>query len=75
VAEKPIALPAPYVEGVMSITPFSGGDNLAATFSPELADLTIYAFTCAPWRNPRNDDAVDFEGVGMPNLKCGLREV
>ena len=25
----------------------SGGDNLAATFSPELADLTIYVFDVA----------------------------
>jgi hypothetical protein len=22
-----------------------------------------------------NDDAVDFDGVGLPNLKCGMREV
>jgi Ni2+-binding GTPase involved in maturation of urease and hydrogenase len=26
----------------------SGGDNLAATFSPELADLTIYVIDVSP---------------------------
>ena len=32
----------------------SGGDNLAATFSPELADLTIYVIdTCAGEEIPR----------------------
>jgi urease accessory protein len=38
----------------------SGGDNLAATFSPELADLTIYVIdTCAGADIPRK------KGLGM----------
>ena len=32
----------------------SGGDNLAATFSPELADLTIYVIDAEGEKMPRN---------------------
>jgi urease accessory protein len=31
----------------------SGGDNLSATFSPELADLTIYVIDVAEGRRSR----------------------
>ncbi len=31
----------------------SGGDNLSATFSPELADLTIYVIDVAEGKDPR----------------------
>jgi len=51
----------------------SGGDNLAATFSPELADLTIYVIdTCAGADIPRK------KGLGMTRSdllvvnKCSL---
>ena len=30
----------------------SGGDNLSATFSPELADLTIYVIDVAEGKDP-----------------------
>src|SRR5919204_575835 len=41
------ALPAERIAGVDLILIESGGDNLAATFSPELADLTIYVIDVA----------------------------
>jgi urease accessory protein len=35
-------------DGLEMIIVESGGDNLAATFSPELSDLTLYVIDVAP---------------------------
>ena len=43
----------------------SGGDNLAATFSPELADLTIYVIDVAPGRE---DPAKGGPGITRSDL-------
>jgi urease accessory protein len=40
----------------------SGGDNLSATFSPELADLTIYVIDVAEGKKSRAR-----AGRGSPN--------
>ena len=39
----------------------SGGDNLSATFSPELADLTIYVIDVAEGENPAQGRAGDHQ--------------
>src|SRR5262249_7308434 len=47
----------------------SGGDNLAATFSPELADITIYVIDVAA-----RDKIPRKSGPGRPRHRpCGLR--
>ena len=44
----------------------SGGDNLAATFSPELADLTIYVID----RRSRREDSAQRAGRGSRARIC-----
>jgi hypothetical protein len=53
----------------------SGGDNLAATFSPELADLTIYVIDVAVARRPvfQNLDQVELILVNPATLPDAFR--
>jgi urease accessory protein len=51
----------------------SGGDNLAATFSPELVDLTIYVIDVAAWQDiPRKGGAALTRSDLLVVNKCDL---
>lgn len=54
----------------------SGGDNLSATFSPELADLTIYVIDVAEGKNPAQrrtgDHQIRLHG-DQQNRSCTVR--
>ena len=50
----------------------SGGDNLAATFSPELADLTIYVIDVAEGEKIPRKGGPGITRSDLPNLRPSL---
>jgi hypothetical protein len=57
VAEKPIALPTPYVEGAMSITPFLSGHQFDRE-SRRVLDVALEKMVCIALRTGDCDDSV-----------------